>query len=292
MKGNANMLPNVILTRNNRPVTAYPTCGLGDELVLWWLGQAGFLLRYRDRTVIIDAYLSDFLSGKYAGRKYPHKRMMRPPIEPQMLTGIDACICSHSHSDHMDPGLLPILSANNPACRFIMPEAVRHVGIERKVPDTRITGMNAGSSLSLGDGITISAIPAAHEELRVDERGQQLFLGFILQFGDITVYHSGDSVPYAGLDEYLNNFSIDLLLLPVNGRDPALAAEGIAGNFTINEALQVMANHDILLMIAHHFGMFDFNTVDPDALQRYIDAQGLGNQVFPAQEQIEYCLKR
>ncbi len=37
-----------------------------DEFALWWLGQAGFLLKHRHRYLLFDPYLSDSLSRKYA----------------------------------------------------------------------------------------------------------------------------------------------------------------------------------------------------------------------------------
>ncbi len=34
---------------------------------LWWLGQSGFLLAAAGRRVLLDPYLSDTLTAKYAG---------------------------------------------------------------------------------------------------------------------------------------------------------------------------------------------------------------------------------
>jgi hypothetical protein len=36
----------------------------------------------------------------------------------------------------------------------------------------------------------------------------------------------------------------------------------VPGNFTLAEALELAAQAEIPAVIAHHFGMFDFNTVD------------------------------
>ena len=33
---------------------------------LWWLGQSGYLLQWRGKRVLIDPYLSDSLTKKYA----------------------------------------------------------------------------------------------------------------------------------------------------------------------------------------------------------------------------------
>ena len=47
-----------------------------DEFVvhLWWLGQSGFLVKCANRYLLIDPYLSDSLTKKYANTDKPHVR--------------------------------------------------------------------------------------------------------------------------------------------------------------------------------------------------------------------------
>ncbi len=144
------METSIVLKQRTGAVKDY-TSWCGDGVALWWLGQAGFLLRYGKVTIIIDAYLSNALAEKYKGKKYPHQRMMDSPIPMDELRDVDFCLMSHSHSDHMDPGLIPLLQANNPACIFVAPEAVRSVALERGVREERFIGMNAGDSRELGE---------------------------------------------------------------------------------------------------------------------------------------------
>jgi len=42
---------------------------------LWWLGQSGFLIQWQGKHLLIDPYLSDSLTEKYAGTDKPHIRM-------------------------------------------------------------------------------------------------------------------------------------------------------------------------------------------------------------------------
>ena len=39
---------------------------------LWWLGQSGYLLLWKGKQVLIDPYLSDSLTKKYAATNKPH----------------------------------------------------------------------------------------------------------------------------------------------------------------------------------------------------------------------------
>jgi L-ascorbate metabolism protein UlaG (beta-lactamase superfamily) len=262
----------------------------GDGVALWWLGQAGFLLRYKNTTIIIDAYLSDALALKYKDQYYPHQRMMPPPIAPDQLSDIDFFICSHSHSDHMDPGLIPVIRDNNPNCRFIIPEAARGIGIERGIPPESLIGIDAGSETKLTGEVSVSNIPSAHETLTQDAEGHHSFLGFVFGFGGYTVYHPGDCLPYTGLDDWLRPFDIDLALMPVTGRKEELSQRGIAGNFNLSQARNLVVDHNIRYMIPHHYGMFDFNTVDRDELDKMIVKSGIPDRIFPAETEIMYQL--
>ena len=218
--------------------------------------------------------------------------MIPSPINMEDLTGIDYCISSHAHSDHMDPGLLPILKEKSPECQFIVPEAVRSIALERGITDDRIIGMDAGITFSLGEHLTLSAIPAAHEELKTDDEGRHFFLGYILKSEGFTLFHPGDCLPYDALDSWLEPHEIDLALMPVNGRRDELSRQGIAGNFSPEQACQIMRDHDIKYMIPQHFGMFDFNTVNREDLDRVIAASEMRDRIFPAEIDVLYHLVR
>ncbi len=265
---------------------------VNDDLNFWWLGQAGFLICIGNLKFLIDPYLSDFLSVKYKGTEFPHERMMPPPISMYELTDIDYCLCSHSHSDHMDPGLIPVLSSLSPSCRFVVPEAVREIAAQRGVPEGKITAIDAGRKFEAGSSLFIHAIPAAHETLDRDSSGNYFFLGFILEFGPYTIYHSGDCIPYPELDNWLEPYEIDLALMPVNGRREELSSKGILGNFNISEVCRIVRKHDIKYAVPHHFGMFEFNTVSRESIESVVSESGLGGRINPAETGIRYSLGR
>ncbi len=231
-----------------------------------WLGQAGFLLRCQSGRIVIDPYLSDHLAHKYQGSVFPHRRMMPAPIDAAELQPLDAVLCTHRHSDHMDPGTLPTLAELNPSCRFVVPAAERKAALKAGVPEDRMLTVNADQTVEPAQGISLSVIPAAHEQIEINERGEHRFLGLILRLDGIVVYHSGDCVPYDGLVQRLRGQRIDIALLPVNGRDEFRRGRGVPGNMTFDEAAELCAAVTIPLLVPHHFGMFDFNTVAPEDL--------------------------
>ena len=241
------------------------------NVALWWLGQAGFAVKYGKMLLLIDPYLSDFLAKKYKGQEFPHIRMMPTPILPEEVRNVTLVLGTHRHSDHSDPETLPIVSQNNPQCVFVVPRAEQEAVIQLGIPEHRLRLLNAGESFSLAKDIMIEAIPAAHEELKVNAKGEHHYLGYILTLGEITIYHSGDCCPYAGLEDELKKRAIDLALLPMNGRDDYRRSRNILGNFTLTEAVDLCKQANIPMMIGHHFGMFDFNTVRVEEAERELD---------------------
>jgi L-ascorbate metabolism protein UlaG (beta-lactamase superfamily) len=229
---------------------------------LAWLGQAGFAVKCNQRLVLMDPYLSDFLAEKYRGKEFPHVRLMASPIASAELRGVDVVLCTHRHSDHMDPGTLPVIAQNNPGCRFVAPRAEQESAERIGLPAERIIAIDADEMVSPIADIQIRAIPSAHETLQTNDLGEHHFLGYVLRLGGVTIYHSGDCVPYDGLAERLRQERIDLAMLPVNGRDEYRRNRGVPGNMTFDEACALCSEAGISRLIPHHFGMFDFNTVD------------------------------
>lgn len=236
---------------------------------LWWLGQAGFALRSGSGLLLIDPYLSDVLAEKYRGKLFPHTRMVQPPVDPARIPGITAVLCTHGHTDHMDFGAIPLLQSSSDPI-FVVPRSETAKAVERGVKPQRLVGLDAGERFQLSNGWTISALPAAHEDIVLDSHGQNLFLGYVIDIGALRIYHSGDCVPYAGQIDLIRDLAPDIALLPVNGRDSYRLENGVPGNFHWDEALELCRSAGIPQLVCHHWGMFDTNTIDPRELADHL----------------------
>ena len=238
-----------------------------DHLHLWWLGQSGYLIQWQGHHLLIDPYLSDSLTKKYAGTNKPHVRMTERVIAPEQLDFVDVVTSSHNHTDHLDGETLIPLWKANPGLRVIVPRANLSFAAERlQVSPERLTPIRADGEGIRMDPFSFHAIPSAHETLELDENGDHRFIGLIIQVDKWTIYHSGDCVPYDGLVDRLRDWKIDLALLPINGRDPG---RGVAGNFTAEEAAQLAKQINADLVVPCHYEMFEFNTVSPEEFVGY-----------------------
>ncbi len=251
-----------------------------EELHLWWLGQSGFLVQWRSRHLLIDPYLSDALTKKYAGTDKPHVRLTARVVAPERLDFIDVAASTHNHTDHLDgETLIPLLSAN-PALTVIVPRANLAFAAARlqTTPD-RLTGIRVDADPLTVGSFSFQAIPSAHEALDQDENGDYPCIGYIIRVGSWTLYHSGDAIPYPGLVERLRRWSIDVAFLPINGRDPA---RGVPGNFTGEEAARLGKDIHAGLVVPCHYEMFAFNTASPEGFVASAQAIGQAHHVLRA----------
>ena len=231
-------------------------------LHLWWLGQSGFLLHHEGRFALLDPYLSDSLTAKYAATDKPHVRMTRRVVAPEKLSFVHVVASSHNHTDHLDADTIKPILAANPKVKLVVPEANREfvaqrLGVPLNVPE----GVEDGMSVKAG-GFEFHGVPAAHERRELDEMGRDVFLGYVVRAGRFTVYHSGDTVLYDGMVEKLEQFEIDVALLPINGAAPE---RRVAGNLDGPEAASLAHALGVRMVIPCHFEMFEFNTASPDA---------------------------
>lgn len=232
-----------------------------DHLHLWWLGQSGFLVQWQGSHLLMDPYLSDSLTKKYANSDKPHVRMTERVIAPEKLDFIDVVTSSHNHTDHLDGETIAPLLALNPDLVVVVSQANLEFAAQRlQVTTGRLTGIPSQQAVKAG-AYTFHSIPSAHEELEEDEPGNPKYMGLIVQAGPWTLYHSGDTVRYPGMEELLRPWQIDLALLPINGHDPR---RGVAGNLSGTEAARLAYDSGIRLVIPCHYQMFQFNTATPD----------------------------
>ena len=143
--------------------------------------------------------------------------------------------------------------------------------------DTAVIELNDGETEALEDGLKFHGIAAAHNDLQTDEGGNHHFMGFVVEWGDYVLYHSGDCLPWKGLEQRLKFFSIDLAFLPINGNKPE---RRVAGNFNGQEAVELAKATGIQNVIPCHYDMFEFNTVTPDEFVEHAETHQIGYRVM------------
>jgi L-ascorbate metabolism protein UlaG (beta-lactamase superfamily) len=154
--------------------------------------------------------------------------------------------------------LIPVLK-NNPGIKLIIPEANRDFVTERIKCDKDFPiGLNDRRSVSV-DEFTFHGIPAKHNEIERDGDGNCKYMGYVIEFGEYKIYHSGDTLWFAEMVDLLQPYKVDVALLPVNGNKPE---RKVAGNLDGREAATLGKAINAGCVIPCHYDMFTFNTAD------------------------------
>lgn len=216
------------------------------SLSVFFLGQAGFLLKTSDNKLIaIDPYLSNCCE-----RFFGFKRLMPRIVEPSELK-LDTLLISHGHYDHFDPDSVPVLLTDDTAligAKDVQAECER-LGLKGD-----ITYLSCGQTVSR-DGMTVTGVPCDHGELAPDA------LGLLIRAEGKTIYYMGDTAYRPDLLENTLLQNVDLLLLPINGA---------FGNLNEQQAAQVIARLQPKLAVPCHYWNFAEHGGDPGIFMEHI----------------------
>ncbi len=230
------------------------------QCALWWMGQQSYVIKSSTEVLYLDLFLTEM-----SARRTP------PLLAPAEVTNATMFFGSHDHIDHIDRAIWPALAAASPQASFVLPEALKP-GIAQtcKIPPARLLGVNDGQTVTHRD-VRITGVASAHEFLDYDEStGLYPHLGFIIQTGDVTIYHAGDTCLYEGLSAKLRQWKLDVMLLPINGRDAVRLKSGCIGNMTYQEAVDLAGVVKPRVVIPGHWDMFAHNSANPrDFLEYY-----------------------
>jgi L-ascorbate metabolism protein UlaG (beta-lactamase superfamily) len=229
----------------------------GRSLALWGLGQVGVAIKGPTGIVYVDPYFTD---SDGAGGSLP--RTYPPPLSPGEVTNASAVLLTHDHIDHTDPDTVLPLAGSSPRARFVAPFTSRDTLAEAGLEESRITVPEVGEPLEVA-GARVTAIPSAHTELEHDPERGYPYLGYVVEWNGVTLYHAGDTVIYEGLIETLSAWSIDVALVPINGRDFFRTSRNIIGNTDFREVAELTETLDFGLIVPTHYDLIEGNTADP-----------------------------
>ncbi len=241
-----------------------------NQVAIFYLGQEGILIKSNDAYILIDAYLSDYTDRNCCTETVVWRRKYDVPISASELDFVDYVFCTHPHYDHADPDTLTTLNKVNTKATYIVPYTLKKELVSYGITESKIQCMDADEVLTY-EGIQITAIAAAHEELYQDADGHACALGYKLDINGTTLFHAGDCCVYDGLAERISN--IDIGFLPINGRDYFRLRDDVIGNMDSREAVLLARETGMKILVPMHYDLYDANDVNPayfvDCLYRF-----------------------
>ncbi|MEK6885419.1 MAG: MBL fold metallo-hydrolase [Nanoarchaeota archaeon] len=219
-----------------------------------WLGQSGFQIKTGNgKRVYIDPYK---ISDKFVS-------------EPA-----DIIFITHSHYDHCSIEDIQKISNNGTiiVCPADVSSKMRH--ITSKI-DLRIAEI--GEKLNFFED-TMNCWPVMAYNLnkeKIAHAREEDWMGYILDFGGILVYHAGDSDLIPEMKQ-LSTMNIDIALLPVGG------------TFTMNagEAAKAAAVIKPKIAIPMHYGTVNGvgSKSDADVFAKHVSSEDIEVKVLEKEE--------
>ena len=234
-------------------------------ITLWWLGQAGFLLKSPGGVVAaLDPYLSNSCKAVGEQHGFNFDRLLPPPMMPSELAGVDLYAMTHSHQDHLDPETLSASRAAGGCGPYLAPpetiDKLRGLG----VPDAELIMVWPNKSVVFGD-LTVRAtfaIPLGGDDLT--------HVGYLFFVRDgPTVYCTGDTGYHDLLGDAIAPHAPDVLVTVING---AFRNLGPA------EAAVLARRVGAQVVIPCHHDLFPDNCQPAQMLHTNLKLQGLGDR--------------
>ncbi|MBI2302159.1 MAG: MBL fold metallo-hydrolase [Armatimonadetes bacterium] len=240
-----------------------------DRPALWWLGHSGFVLRWHDLTVVMDPYLSNYLAAARHAGALRRDRLFPAPLEPRDLAACDVLTVSSGQPDHFDAETVTAVLKAASRAVLVLPEPLAdHAADELRIPDERLVPISDGEVYK-HEGLEFHAVPAARESFDgLAEDGRQV--GYVVQAGDVRLYHAGDTVPSRRLGPRLRTLAPQVALVPISGRDAQRQALGHQGSLTIAEAARLAAGAGVDVVAPMHYGLFDLDGADPASFEQHV----------------------
>ncbi len=224
------------------------------HLALWWLGQAGFLIKTPGGvTAALDPYLSNSCKAIGEAAGFDMDRMVPPPLEPAGLAGIDLYCVTHSHQDHLDPETIGPFLAVDDGAKFVAPAESAEKLASIGVPRGRLEVTWPNRTVTVGDLSLRAAfaIPLGGDDLT--------HVGyFCVVDGGPRVYFTGDTAYHDVLVAAMAPHRPDVLVAVING---AFRNMGPA------DAATLAARLGVKVVIPCHHDLFRDNMQPPQMLR-------------------------
>lgn len=253
---------------------------------VWYLGQSSMLVKHLDKYVVFDPHLEDSLSKRPVN---PSIRNYPSPIDPALCDFLDYVFISHNHADHLEAATIEKIAMCNSKVKFVIPAPVKAALTGIGIEDSRIIAAHSDIGTAIGS-LSFTAIPTAHYELSIDENGDAPAVGYVVKFGNLNLYHAGDTIVYPGMIEKLRKHVINIAMIPINGRDYRRDARNCIGNTTFREAADLCSDIKGDMLIPMHYDLYDHNTENPAFLVDYLYSRhrGMKYHLFQPGERFIY----
>lgn len=207
-----------------------------------FLGHSATLIEEGGKAIVIDPWLNG---------------NPQAAIKPAELN-VDAVLVTHGHGDHL--GDTVEIAQNSDALVIGIYELALYCQAQGA---PKIHGLSIGGGYNFDFG-RVKMVPAMHSS-SIMEDGKPIYMGdaggFVVQMGDLTVYHAGDTGLFGDMALIGEQFDIDVAILP------------IGDNFVMNPADAVRAIQMLMpkRVVPIHYNTFPVIQQDVQEFKRQVE---------------------
>jgi L-ascorbate metabolism protein UlaG (beta-lactamase superfamily) len=198
------------MTGSHRPVELVGPQDLG----VTFIGHSSFLLQMDGRKVLIDPVFSK--------RLVVLRRQRRPGLLVAELPPIDLVLLTHAHMDHLNVSSLRHVIRVTRRLTGKTPEVVVPKGVEDLVASLGFSQVHALAWWEHVDvqGLRVTMTPCQHWGARMFRDTHRGYGGYVINGGNHSVYHSGDTAYFDGFHEIGARLKPQVALLPIGAYFP------------------------------------------------------------------------
>ncbi len=228
-----------------------------DDDGLIWLGHASFYVRMAGRGILIDPIFDtpSFVT-----------RYAEVPSLLDQLRRVDYVLLSHDHRDHTDEETLRKIAQKFPDAKFLAGLGTEDLIKDWTTPTNPTATTGWFQEFAIGDtDIKVYFLPVRHWSRRgLFDTNQRLWGGYVIESGETTIYHGGDSGYGRHYRETGELFpEIDYVLLGIGAYEPRWFMEANHNNpADVVEAFRDMGGR---VLVPMHYGTFDLSDEPPGA---------------------------
>lgn len=216
-----------------------------------WLGHSTFFLNVNGISILIDPV---FGSVPFV------RRIIKFPIDPSLIRNIDYILISHDHYDHLDIKSIKQVLSQSKHTKIIC-----GAGTE-DILSKLVNEQNKAEIIPLQwydkyhyKKLEVSYLPAIHDcQRRINDKRKRLWGAFMIQFGGINLYFSGDTAYGEHFKEVKSIFGrVDYAIIGIGAFRPRPHIH--RNHISPKEAIWASRDMGALHTIPMHYNTFDLS---------------------------------
>lgn len=179
-----------------------------------FIGHSSFFLQIGGRNVLVDPV--------FAKRLIVLRRQRRPGLLIEEIPPIDLVLVTHAHMDHLNIASLRKIIRATRRVRGHGPEIVVPYGVDDLVSQLgfrQVSTLKWWQQRETAD-LRITMTPCRHWGARMFKDTHRHYGGYVIESGQQSIYHSGDTAYFDGFAEIGRRLSPQIALMPIGAYFP------------------------------------------------------------------------